>query len=244
MKVIFLCALALSVAVGGTALGADIPGYVVKAVANPARGKGEREADAHRLPAQTIAFAGVEPGMVIGEFIPGDGYFTRILSRIVGPKGKVYGIENTAWTNPAFDKKLMGEYRNVILHSTPFGTFEIPEKIDLFWTTQNYHDMHILELGPVDVDAFNRLVFDALKPGGIYFINDQSGNPGTTRQQIRALHRIDEAQVIREVTAAGFILIDESDVLRHPHDDRTRSVFDPIVRGQTDEFLLKFQKPK
>jgi predicted methyltransferase len=182
--------------------------------------------------------------MVIAEFIPGDGYFTHILSRIVGPKGKIYGIENTAWTNPAFDKKLMGEYRNVILHSTPFGTFEIPEKIDLFWTTQNYHDMHILELGPVDVDAFNRLVFDALKPGGIYFVNDQSGIPGTTQKQIRALHRIDEAQVIREVTAAGFILIDESDVLRHPHDDRTRSVFDPIVRGQTDEFLLKFQKPK
>ncbi len=244
MKVIFLCALALSIAFGGTAFGADIPGYVIKAVASPARSKAEREADAHRLPAQTIAFAGVEPGMVIGEFIPGDGYFTRILSRIVGPKGKIYGIENTAWTNPAFDKKLMGEYRNVILHSTPFGTFDIPEKIDLFWTTQNYHDMHILELGPVDIDAFNRLVFDALKPGGIYFINDQAGNPGTTEKQIRALHRIDEAQVIREVTAAGFVLVDESDVLRHPRDDRTRSVFDPIVRGQTDEFLLKFQKPK
>ena len=244
MKIIFLCAVALSIAVGGTAMGAEIPGYIVKAVANPARSKGEREADAHRLPAETIAFAGVEPGMVIGEFIPGDGYFSRILSRIVGPKGKIYGIENTAWTNPAFDKKLMGEYRNVILHSTPFGTFDIPEKIDLFWTTQNYHDMHILELGPVDVDAFNRLVFDALKPGGIYFINDQAGNPGTTQKQIRALHRIDEAQVIREVTAAGFVLIDESDVLRHPRDDRTRSVFDPIVRGQTDEFLLKFQKPK
>jgi predicted methyltransferase len=244
MKTMFLCAIASCFLMCGAAAAVEVPGYVVKAVANPARSKGEREADAHRLPAQTIAFAGVEPGMVIAEFIPGDGYFTHILSRIVGPKGKIYGIENTAWTNPAFDKKLMGEYRNVILHSTPFGTFEIPEKIDLFWTTQNYHDMHILELGPVDVDAFNRLVFDALKPGGIYFVNDQSGIPGTTQKQIRALHRIDEAQVIREVTAAGFILIDESDVLRHPHDDRTRSVFDPIVRGQTDEFLLKFQKPK
>jgi len=244
MKTMFLCAIALCFLMCGAVAAVELPGYVIKAVANPARSKGEREADAHRLPAQTIAFAGVEPGMVIGEFIPGDGYFTHILSRVVGPKGKIYGIENTDWTNPAFDKKLMGEYHNVILHSTRFGTFDIPEKIDLFWTTQNYHDMHILELGPVDVDAFNRLVFDALKPGGIYFVNDQAGNPGTTEKQIRALHRIDEAQVIREVTAAGFVLIDESDVLRHPRDDRTRSVFDPIVRGQTDEFLLKFQKPK
>jgi predicted methyltransferase len=244
MKSTFLCAIALCFVISGAATAAEVPGYVIKAVANPARSKVDRNFDIHRLPAETIAFAGVEPGMVIAEFIPGDGYFSRILSRVVGPKGKIYGIENTAWTNPAFDKKLMGEYHNVILRSTPFGTFDIPEKIDLFWTTQNYHDMHILELGPVDLADFNRRVFDALKPGGIYFINDQAGNPGTTEKQIRALHRIDEAQVISEVTAAGFVFIGESDVLRHPYDDRARSVFDPLIRGQTDEFLLKFQKPK
>ncbi len=244
MKILFLCATMLCFTSGQAAAATEVPGYIVKAVANPARSKVDRDFDIHRLPAETIAFAGVEPGMVVAEFIPGDGYFSRILSRVVGPKGKVYGIENTAWTNPAFDKKLMGEYPNVILRSTPFGTFDIPEKIDLFWITQNYHDLHILELGPVDLADFNRRVFDALKSGGIYFINDQAGNPGTTEKQIRGLHRIDEAQVIDEVTAAGFIFIGESDVLRHPYDDRTRNVFDPIVRGQTDEFLLKFQKPK
>ena len=244
MKILFLCATMLCFASGQAAAATEVPGYIVKAVANPARSKVDRDFDIHRLPGETIAFAGVEPGMVVAEFIPGDGYFSRILSRVVGPKGKIYGIENTAWTNPAFDKKLMGEYPNVILRSTPFGTFDIPEKIDLFWITQNYHDLHILELGPVDLADFNRRVFDALKPGGIYFINDQAGNPGTTEKQIRGLHRIDEAQVIDEVTAAGFIFIGESDVLRHPYDDRTRNVFDPIVRGQTDEFLLKFQKPK
>jgi len=245
MKTAFICAIALCIASGAAAARAEmqIPGYVVKAIANPARTRNERDAYAHRLPAQTIAFAGVAPGMVVGEFIPGYGYFTRILSEVVGPGGKIYGIENTNWTNPAFDKKLMGEHRNVFLKSKRFGYFDLPEKIDLFWITQNYHDLHVAEYGHVDIAEFNRRVFDALKPGGIYFIVDQAGNAGMTEDEITALHRIDEAQVISEVTAAGFTLVGESDALRHPNDDRTRSIFDVIVRGQTDEFMLKFKKP-
>ena len=242
MKNIFICTIALCVAVSGTAAGADIPGYVVRAVANPSRPKADRDADAHRLPAETIGFAGVAPGMAIGEFIPGEGYFTRMLSDVVGPKGRIYGIENINWTNPAFDKQIMGERRNVFFRSWKFGEFELPEKIDLFWITQNYHDLHVA-CCRVDIAAFNRRVFDALKPGGVYFIVDQAANPGTSEGQITALHRIDRAQVISEVTAAGFTLVGESDALHHPRDDRTRNIFDVIVRGQTDEFMLKFQKP-
>lgn len=243
MKIIFLCAIALAITFGGAAVGADVPVYVTKAVANPARPKPDREFDAHRLPAQTIAFAGVKSGMVVGEFIPGYGYFTRLLSDIVGPKGKIYGIENIDWTNPAFDKALTAERGrgNVILRSTKFGEFDFPEKIDLFWITQNYHDLHLV--GHVDLAAFNRHVFDALKPGGIYFILDHEANPGTTEHQIAALHRIEKAQVIREVTAAGFILVGESNVLHRARDDHTRNIFDVIVRGQTDQYMLKFQKP-
>src|SRR5262249_52325754 len=205
--------------------------------------KAERDYDATRQPAQPIAFSGVAPGMVVGEFIPFYGYFTRLLSDVVGPKGKIYGIENVNWSNTAFDKKLMGMRRNVYLRRSKLGEFELPEKIDLFWITQNYHDLHIAEYGHVDIAHFNRLVFDALKPGGIYLIVDQAANPGTTEEQISALHRIDKAQVIREVTAAGFTLVGESDDLHHPRDDHTRSIFDPIVRGQTDQFMLKFQRP-
>lgn len=242
MKRFVMCMIALCAAVGGTAVGADIPGYVVRAVADRSRPKVDRDADAHRLPAQTIAFAGAAPGMAIGEFIPGEGYFTRMLSSVVGPKGKIYGIENIVWWNPAFDKQIMGERRNVFFRAWKFGEFDLPEKIDLFWITQNYHDLHVA-CCRVDIAAFNRRVFDALKPGGIYLIVDQAANPGTSEAQITALHRIDEAQVISEVTSAGFILVDESDALRHPRDDRTRNVFDAIVRGQTDEFMLKFKRP-
>jgi predicted methyltransferase len=243
MKIIFLFAIAFSIAVGNPAWGADVPGYVVKAVADRSRPKGDREDDPHRLPAETIAFAGVAPGMVIAEFEPFYGYFTRILTNVVGPNGKIYGIDNKNWENPAFDKKLLAQCRNLILRTFKWGDFDLPEKVDLFWITQNYHDLYVTDYGHVDVPAFNRRVFDALKPGGIYFISDQSGNPGMTIADITALHRINEAQVIREVTAAGFVLVGESDVLRHPHDDLSRSIFNPVVRGQTDEFMLKFQKP-
>lgn len=241
MKPTFICAIVLFF-VGQTAPCVEVPGYVARAVADRTRPKADRDADLHRLPAQTIAFAGVAPGMVVGEFIPGEGYFTRLLSNVVGPRGRIYGIENINWTNPAFDKLIMGERRNVLFKSWKFGEFELPEKLDLFWITQNYHDLHVA-CCRVDTAAFNQRVFDALKPGGIYLIVDQAANPGTTEAQITALHRIDKAQVISEVTAAGFTLVDESDALHHPKDDRTRNVFDVIVRGQTDEFMLKFQRP-
>lgn len=90
---------------------------------------------------------------------------------------------------------------------------------------------------------FNRRVFAALKPGGVYFILDHQANPGTTTDQIAALHRIEKAQIIREVEAAGFRLVKEGDFLHRPADDHTRSIFDPAIRGHTDQYALKFVKP-
>ena len=245
MKISFVFAVALSVIFNGAAAAKDleIPGYVVKAIANPSRSKNEREYDRERLPAQTIAFSGAAPGMVVAELLPFYGYFSRLLSDVVGPTGKIYGVENFNWSNTAYDKKLSAQRRNIILKRSKWGEFELPEKIDLFWITQNYHDLHVPEYGHVDIAAFNRRVWDALKPGGIYMVVDQAGNPGMTDQQIQDLHRIGREEVIAEVTAVGFVLIDESDALHHPRDDHTKSVFAPSVRGQTDQFMLKFQKP-
>jgi predicted methyltransferase len=245
MKIIFVCAFALCVAFSGAACAkdVDVPGYVTKAISNPVRSRNERDADRIRLPAQTIAFSGAAPGMVIGELLPFYGYFSRLLSDVVGPTGKIYGIENYNWSNTAYDKKLSGQRRNIILKRSNWGQFDLPEKLDLFWITQNYHDLHVPEYGHVDIADFNRRVWEALKPGGIYMIIDQAGNPDMTDQQISDLHRIGKQQVIDEVTSAGFALVGESDALYHPRDDHTKSVFASSVRGQTDQFMLKFQKP-
>lgn len=241
MKKILLGA-ALVLALGGAAFAAAVPDYVTKAVSDTTRPKASTDRDAIRLPGETIAFAGVKPGMKVAELAPGGGYFTRMLSDVVGPKGHVYGIENKKWDDGS-DAKAAAGRANVTMQYGQFGAFNLPEKVDLFWITQNYHDLHIAKYNPVAIAVFNKSVFDALKTGGIYFIVDHQANPGTTEADIEKLHRIEKAQVIREVEAAGFKLAGEGDALHHAGDDHTKSIFDKSIQGHTDQYMLKFVKP-
>jgi len=253
MNLSFLSAPALVALVAGSVLSvvgvaraADAPAYVAAAVADSARPKEDRDADVLRDPADTLAFAGVKPGMTVGELFPGGGYYTRLISDVVGPSGKVYGLENAGWKDAVeLDHKVVAEpgRANVTLDVEPFGQFKLPEKVDLFWITQNYHDLHIAKYGAVDMATFNRHVFESLKPGGVYFILDHEANPGMTDSQIAIFHRIAKARVIAEVTDAGFKLADEGKFLRRPADDHTKTVFDPAIRGHTDQYALKFVKP-
>ena len=241
MKRVFLGAAILAFALGGAALAAAVPDYVSKAVSDTTRPKSNTDRDAIRLPAETMAFAGVKPGMKVAELVPGGGYFTRMLSDVVGPTGHVYGIENKKWDDGS-NAKAVGDRKNVTLQDGQFGDVHLPEKVDLFWITQNYHDLHIAKYNPVAIATFNKSVFDALKPGGIFFIVDHQANPGTSEADIAKLHRIEKAQVIREVTAAGFKLVGEGDALHRAGDDHTKTIFDKSIQGHTDQYMLKFQK--
>ena len=230
----------------GAASGA-IPDYISAAVADASRPADNTKLDVDRKPAEVLAFSGVKPGETIGEYLPGGGYFTRLLSDIAGPKGKVYALETTTWGQQNVDstKAVLSEPHrtNITLDLAPLGQFHLPEKVDLFWITLNYHDLHIPKYANVDMAAFNKHVFDSLKPGGTYFIIDHAAKPGTGATLSPKLHRIDEATVIKEVTAAGFVLDGESNVLRNPKDDHSKIVFDPTIRFHTDQFILKFRKP-
>lgn len=241
-----LAATAIAAAVlTATAVQAAVPPYVTAAVANPARPKADVAADALRDPADTLAFAGVKPGMSVAELFPGGGYFTRMLNDVVGPKGHIVGIENAGWKGAVkADRAMLMEpgLSRVDLDVETFGQMNVPQPVDLFWITQNYHDLKIAQYGQVDMAAFNRKVFDVLKPGGVYFILDHQANPGITLDEIAKLHRIEKAQVIREVTAAGFRLVGEGKFLNRASDDHTKPIFD--LKGQTDQYALKFVKPK
>jgi predicted methyltransferase len=241
--IVFGAVLALAAA----AATAAPPAYVTKAVADATRPADDTKLDAQRLPAEVLAFSGGKPGQSVGEFLPGGGYYTRMLSDIVGPKGKVYALETTVWgkDNIESTKKAVDAVplKNVSLDLAGFGQFALPEKVDLFFTSLNYHDLHVAKYGQVDMAAFNKHVFDSVKPGGAYVILDHAANPGTDDAAIAKVHRIEKAQVIKEVTAAGFRLEGESAALAHPADDHTKNVFDPTVRYKTDQFLLKFRKP-
>ena len=229
------------------AASASISPTIAAAVADPNRPKDHREADALRKPAETLAFSGLRPGMTVGEFYPGGGYFTRMISDVVGPKGHVYGIENDKWKGAVdANKELVasGKWKNVSIDTQPFGTVNFPKPIDLAWVTQNYHDMKIAKYGTVDTVAFDKAVYKALKPGGIFFILDHQGAPGLSDADIEKLHRINRDVVVREVTSAGFKLVDEGKFLRRPGDDHTKSIFDKSIQGHTDQYALKFVKPR
>lgn len=220
---------------------------IARAVANPARPPEHRSVDPLRKPAETLAFSGVRPGMTVGEFYPGGGYFTRMLSGVVGPSGHVYGIENLGWKGAVKGNQEMiaeGRWKNVSIDTRPFGTVKFPKLLDVAWVTQNYHDMKVAEYGKVDTVAFDRAVYAALKPGGTFFILDHQGWPGMTDAEIEKVHRIDKAAVIREVTSAGFRLVAEGRFLHRPADDHKLSIFDEKIRGHTDQYALKFVKPR
>ena len=230
-----------------SAASAAAPDYITKAIADPSRPADDRKLDADRKPADVLAYADIKPGEKVGEFLPGGGYYTRLLSDIVGPNGKIYALETTTWgaDNINAAQAVLHEpgRSNVSLDLAPLGQFHLPEQVDMFWTTINYHDLHIPKYANVDMTAFNKHVFDSLKSGGVYFIVDHAAADGTRATLSPKLHRIEKATVIKEVTATGFKLAGESDILHNPADDHTKVVFDPSIRFKTDQFILKFVKP-
>ena len=213
----------------------------------------DTEGDALTNPAfkgpEVVAFIGVKPGDRVADIIAGR--FVRILSQAVGPTGKVYAID------PAEIVKMHSEtlgmlqalaadpaYANVVVSSPAINTPALPSGLDAVFIRQNYHDLHDPFMGPADVPAFDRNVFAALKPGGVFVVLDHAAPAGSGLADTNTLHRIDEAAVKAEVLAAGFVLDGESNILANPADDHSKMVFDPAIRGHTDQFLLRFRKPK
>ena len=248
MKRLFLAAvLTLSLAAGAQAAPSAA---ITKALADPARAA-DVPRDATRHAAELLDFMAVKPGQKVADLIPGGGYFTRAFSLTVGPKGKVYAIFPKEYLSEGDGeyKKLAAQvaeapWKNVEVMVQPAAAFAAPESLDLVWTSQNYHDYPDPFMGPTDPAVLNKAVFKALKPGGLYVIVDHSAPAGTGLRDTNTTHRIDEATVKAQVLAAGFELVGESDVLRNPADDRTKVVFDKTIRGKTDQFTLKFRKPK
>ena len=215
-----------------------IPPAIAVAVSDKGRPGIDVYRDDRRKPAQTVAFAGVAPGMTVAELIPGNGYYTRILSKAVGPTGRIYTVPFSE-PRASYSKAIAADpaYANVTLIAGAPLSITVPAPVDVVWTTQNYHD---IRQGRA---LLNKAVFNALKPGGTYFIVDHSAVAGADEGVLLSLHRIDEAVVKREVLAAGFVLEAESDLLRNPADKRNQMVFDREVNRNTDQFVLKFRKP-
>lgn len=224
---------------------------IASAVADPARPQADRDRDADRKPAETIAFAGLEPKQRIADLLPGGGYFTRIFSGIVGPKGQVFAVAPPKRPDAPPDRPEPAaavnaiaadpHYQNVNVSVVKVAELKLPEKLDMVWTSQNYHDVHNVQ--DIDVAAFNKTVFESLKPGGIYIVIDHAAEKGAGFSATSTLHRSEPDAVKTEVMAAGFEFVGASDVIANPADDRKARVFETGLRDKTDRFVLKFRKP-
>ena len=238
-------ALGLAVLSGPTAAAPSSP--LARAIADPARAS-QRGADARRHPAELVALADLKPGQRVLDLIPGDGYWTRIFSKMVGPKGRVYAVWPEAYAkvatgNIAQLRELAKQYGNISVLIEPSPILSAPEPLDAIWTSDNYHDYGDKFMGNPGTSSLARAAFRLLKPGGLFVVIDHDAAAGRGGRDTDTLHRIERAQVVREASAAGFRLVDQSNVLRNRADPLTIPVFDPKIRFRTSEFALKFRKP-
>ena len=218
------------------------------ALAHPPRPAADIARDAARKPVEMTAFAKIGKGSKVADFLPGGGYFTRVFSGVVEPGGSVVAVipaqaaaldaaAAKAVTDLAADK----DYGNISV--APAIGPEMAGSFDVVWTAQNYHDMHAY-LPPEGVVGFNKGIFAALKSGGYFVIVDHAALPGAPAvATAKALHRIDPAVVKADMAAAGFVFDGETSVLASAADAKTAMVFDPAIRGKTDQFTYRFRKP-
>ena len=237
------------------AWGTEIGGFdaaIASSIGDAARPPADVQRDVARKPVETLSFIGIKPGDKVADYAAGSGYFTRLFSSVVGANGHVFASVPAPLLHFANIVKGLAETQNYAAShpnvSVNFGASldaaRYPERLDLFWIAQNYHDLHDKFMGPVDVAAFNKAVYRALKPGGYYVVLDHVASAGSRPDVTDDLHRIEPTTVRREVEAAGFRFVGESDALANPADPHTAGVFDASIQGHTDQFILKFRRPR
>ena len=243
--------LALAIGVASAAVAANLPANISAGLADSHRPQADKDRDAARHPGELLAWAGVKPGAKVADFMMGGGYFTRILSPAVGPKGHVYAYQSGEFIKgfPRSNygpnqQKVVADYANVTASNEDLSALDLPDGLDLVLTVQNYHDLHLTMMKPDTAKTVNAEIYKSLKPGGVYVVVDHVAAPGTGMEAPNKIHRIDPAIIKQEVTAAGFKFEGESALLRDPADTHDKMVFDPSIRGKTDQVAYKFRKPK
>lgn len=228
---------------------ADPPAYIKTAIEAPDRHDDAAD-DRRRHPAELLEFAQVKPGDIVIDLVPGAGYFTRLFSRIVGPTGHVYALWPDEYARIDGGEVLLLEslahdphYPNITVLHQPAAQLAFPVKADLVWTSQNIHDYPDRFMGRVDLKALSQSILQGLKPGGRFVVIDHVAQPGSGLLDAERFHRIDPQFVKDQALAAGFSWDGESDVLRNPADGHSTVVFDPSIRGHTDQFAYRFRAP-
>jgi len=201
---------------------------------------------------ELIRFARVDAASIVIDVYPGDGDWTRLFSDVVGPEGRVFSFVPAEVAH--FKNDPVGHMRalakepgreNVEVVSADLVAMpEVTQAADVLWLHLFYHDLHtaLIQAKGATAAAFNRAVYEQLKPGGSYVIVDHAAAAGAGTSDSQSLHRIDPASVREEVQAAGFVLDAQSVLLAKKDDPHSVKVFDPSVKGETDRFAYRFVK--
>ncbi len=224
-----------------------------KSLSDPGRGDADRERDARDRPQDVLELAGFRKGMVIADVFGGGGYYSEILSRLVGPKGRVLLLNNAPYNN--YVKKEIGprladnRLPNVEYKVVPNEALGLAENaLDGALIVMSYHDLFYADpengWPAIDSRQFMGQIVAGLKPGGRLLIVDHSAKDGTGVSDAQKLHRIEEQYALAELKSYGLDWVGSIAVLRNPTDDRSLSVFDPAIKGKTDRFVHVYQKPK
>jgi len=219
------------------------------AMKSDVRTEAEMKRDRNRNPVKTLEFFELRDDMTVVELLPGGGWYTKLLAPVVKDKGQLYvaigtgRVKENVLNQDGFDQvEVIAEdakvyrpegSRTYVLEADSLGV----EDADIVFTFRNYHNF-----GAEGRAAMNRIVFDALKPGGIYAVVDHS------RRHMEAdndenRRRMDPVLAIKEIEAAGFEFVDYSDLHFKPDDELRYEVGRKTVTGNTDRWTLKFRKP-
>jgi predicted methyltransferase len=217
-------------------------------LASDSRAAEDRDRDAARKPADVVDFLGITPGMSVVDVIAAGGYYTEVLSLAVGSEGHVIA-QNPAmvlqFSDGANEKAISARLADNRLPNVSRLNIELAElagsgaQYDAAITALNYHDIYNGFGEEAAVGALT-VVFNSLKPGGVFGIIDHDGVAGNDNE---AMHRGVKADAVRVAEAAGFIVDGDSGILNMHDDDMSLPVFDAAVRGKTNRFLLKLRKP-
>lgn len=240
-----------------TLLLAGLAGLLIAAapadvVSAPGRPEAMVALDGGRRPAEVLAQSLIRPGARVMDVMAGQGYYTELLARHVGPKGRVFAIEPVNYMDDpktaAGWADLQKRQRNVELIVGAPGEVAMPDKLDAAFFHLTYHDLYWqseqYKYPRTEVDPYNARLFAAMKPGGVVIIIDHYGVPGMdSRAQADKTHRIDAEVVKADMARAGFRFAGSVPILEVAGDDPTKLVFDPSLRGKTNRFYYRFVKP-
>lgn len=251
IRTLIMLSLAISLFLSGCASQQYGSEAIAAAINNPARTEAHKERDARSKPQVILELLDLQPGDKAIDIFGGSGYYADMMAALVGPDGEVL-LHNNKPYKKWVDKELKTRYidnqvAGVTLHDAEVTDLRLqPNSLDAALMVMSYHDLYFYSpsrgWNRTDTDLFFGMVRDALKPGGRLVIVDHAAKVGSGKAPAQNLHRIDEVWAQQDIEAKGFTFIESNDALRNPDDPRTKMVFNKSIRGQTDRFILVFQK--